>query len=273
MVGWLDTRKFDETGDAAASQGWAPLVLDTNGNGKLDKWTEPDQPLDPQLDTRIAGGFYAVMPNPADGSVWGSVAFRYPGALVRFDPRTLLTEIYYAAAAWLWRARRRHRPQRRRVGVAGQRAPRRVRSTQMQGPAEWTESDRRALPGRLAFPPPARPELRRVMSGSASNRATTPGSISTTRSAWVRTRRWRPAICSTACTRWSNGKFVTLRIPYPLGFYTKGFEGRIDDAKAGWKGRGLWVPSGDRTPWHKEGGKGTKPLVVHFQMRRHPLEK
>jgi hypothetical protein len=33
------------------------------------------------------------------------------------------------------------------------------------------------------------------------------------------------------------------------------------------------VPSGDRTPWHKEGGKGTKPLVVHFQMRNNPLEK
>ena len=69
-----------------------------------------------------------------------------------------------------------------------------------------------------------------------------------------------------------DGKFVTLRIPYPLGFYTKGFEGRIDDANAGWKGRGLWVPSGDRTPWLKEGGKGTKPLVVHFQMRPNPLE-
>ena len=55
-----------------------------------------------------------------------------------------------------------------------------------------------------------------------------------------------------------DGKFVTLRIPYPLGFYTKGFEGRIDDPKAGWKGRGLWVPSGDRTPWLKEGGKGSE---------------
>jgi hypothetical protein len=70
-----------------------------------------------------------------------------------------------------------------------------------------------------------------------------------------------------------NGEMVTLRIPYPLGFYSKGFEGRIDDANAGWKGRGLWVPSGDRTPWLKEGGKGTKPLVVHFQVRPDPLAK
>jgi hypothetical protein len=68
-----------------------------------------------------------------------------------------------------------------------------------------------------------------------------------------------------------GGKFVTLRIPYPLGFYAKGLDGRIDDPKAGWRGRGLWVTSGDRTPWLKEGGKGTKPLVVHFQMRPNPL--
>src|SRR3954464_4780157 len=33
VVGWLDTKKFLETGDAAASQGWTALVLDTNGNG------------------------------------------------------------------------------------------------------------------------------------------------------------------------------------------------------------------------------------------------
>ena len=68
-----------------------------------------------------------------------------------------------------------------------------------------------------------------------------------------------------------GGKFVTLRIPYPLGFYAKGLEGRIDDAAGGWKGRGLWITSGDRTPWHKEGGKGMKPLVVHFQVRPSPL--
>ena len=68
-----------------------------------------------------------------------------------------------------------------------------------------------------------------------------------------------------------EGRFVTLRIPYPLGFYAKGLEGRIDDIEAHWKGRGIWVPSGDRTPWLMEGGKGSKPLVVNFQMRPNPL--
>lgn len=57
-------------------------------------------------------------------------------------------------------------------------------------------------------------------------------------------------------------KSLTLRVPYPLGFYTKGFDGRIDDIDAGWKGRGLWVSGGDRTPWLMEGGKENKPLVA-----------
>ena len=56
-----------------------------------------------------------------------------------------------------------------------------------------------------------------------------------------------------------DGKMVVLRVPYPLGFYAKGFDGRIDDPNAGWKGRGLWTTSGDRTPWLMEGGKGMKP--------------
>ena len=38
---------FSETGDAAKSQGWTALVLDTNGNGKRDAYTEPDAPADP----------------------------------------------------------------------------------------------------------------------------------------------------------------------------------------------------------------------------------
>ena len=42
VVGWLNTKMFDETGDAAKSQGWTALVLDTNGNGKRDAYVEPD---------------------------------------------------------------------------------------------------------------------------------------------------------------------------------------------------------------------------------------
>src|SRR4029079_15561271 len=67
-----------------------------------------------------------------------------------------------------------------------------------------------------------------------------------------------------------NGKMVMLRIPYPMGFYAKGLDGRIDDPNAGWKGRGLLSTNGDRTPWLIEGGKGTKPLAAAFHVAPAP---
>jgi len=70
-----------------------------------------------------------------------------------------------------------------------------------------------------------------------------------------------------------DGKMISMVVPYPLGFYAKGFDGRIDDLKAGWKGRGLWSASGDRTPWLQEGGKGMRAMAVHFQLRPDPLAK
>ena len=47
VVGWLNTKMFDETGDEVKSQGWTALIMDTNGNGKRDAYVEPNQPLDP----------------------------------------------------------------------------------------------------------------------------------------------------------------------------------------------------------------------------------
>jgi len=97
VVGWLDTKKFDETGDEVASQGWTPLILDANGNGRRDDYVEPNQPLDPTKDKRINAGLYAVSP-AADGSVWGS-SLGYPGAIIRLNPgpnppETALAEYY-----------------------------------------------------------------------------------------------------------------------------------------------------------------------------------
>jgi hypothetical protein len=70
-----------------------------------------------------------------------------------------------------------------------------------------------------------------------------------------------------------DGKFVTLRVPYPMGFHSKGLDGRIDDAGLGWKGKGLWSTYGGRVPFHIEGGKGTTSKVLHFQFRPDPLAK
>src|SRR5438067_13775597 len=63
VVGWFDMKKFDETGDAAKAQGWTPMILDTNGNGKRDPYVEANEPVDPTKTKRISAGFDAVIPS------------------------------------------------------------------------------------------------------------------------------------------------------------------------------------------------------------------
>jgi hypothetical protein len=70
-----------------------------------------------------------------------------------------------------------------------------------------------------------------------------------------------------------DGKFLTFRVPYPMGFYGKGMDGRIDDPNAGWKGKGIWSTYATRAPFHAEGGKGTTSKLVKFQVRPDPLAK
>jgi hypothetical protein len=70
-----------------------------------------------------------------------------------------------------------------------------------------------------------------------------------------------------------DGKWVVMRVPYPLGFYSKWMDGRIDDPKGGWKGRGVWATVSTRAPFHMEGGKGTPSKVMHFQIRPDPLAR
>ena len=88
-----------------------------------------------------------------------------------------------------------------------------------------------------------------------------------------RTCRSTPATRRKALLALKDGKWVVLRVPYPLGFYTKWMDGRIDDPKAGWKGRGLWATVSTRTPFHMEGGKGTTSKVLKFQLRPDPLAR
>src|SRR2546425_2497417 len=98
VLGWLNRKMFEKTGDEMKSQGWTPFVIDTNGNGKRDAFVGPDQPVDPTKDKRVLVNIYAVGVNPSDGAVWGTVV-GYPGAIVRVQPgpnpaETALSEIY-----------------------------------------------------------------------------------------------------------------------------------------------------------------------------------
>lgn len=270
VVGWLNTREFLETGDAAAAQRWSPLILDINGNGQVDAWTEPGEAMDPAKDMRVPAGFYAVMPNPADGSVWGSNAFGYPGALVRFDPQTGLGEKYNVPLPGF--------------GSRGADIDKNGVVWVSLGSGHLGEFDRRKCEGPLNGPQATGDHC---PEGWTFHRLPGPGfqdlpefSVESSYYTWVDQHNSLglgedvPIVTGNlfdGVHAFVDGEFITLRVPYPLGFYTKGFEGRIDDADGGWKGRGLWVPSGDRTPWLKEGGQGTKPLVVHFQLRPDPL--
>jgi len=70
-----------------------------------------------------------------------------------------------------------------------------------------------------------------------------------------------------------DGKWVVLRVPYPLGFYAKWLDGRIDNPNGGWKGKGLWATVSTRAPFHMETGRGTTSEVMHFQLRPTPLAR
>ena len=70
-----------------------------------------------------------------------------------------------------------------------------------------------------------------------------------------------------------TSEWITMRVPYPLGFYSRGMDGRIDDPNAGWKGRALYANYGTHFVWHIEGGKGTKGKLVKFQLRPDPLAR
>jgi hypothetical protein len=66
-------------------------------------------------------------------------------------------------------------------------------------------------------------------------------------------------------------EMVVLRVPYPLGFYTRGLDGRIDNTKTGWKGRGLFASTNTAAMWHIEGGRGMTSEIMQFQIRPNPL--
>jgi hypothetical protein len=70
-----------------------------------------------------------------------------------------------------------------------------------------------------------------------------------------------------------TSEFVTLRVPYPLGFFGRSVQGRVDDPAAGWKGRGLWSNYASAAGGHIEGGPGVRSKVVKIQVRPDPLAK
>jgi hypothetical protein len=285
VVGWLNTRVFDETGDEQAAQGWTPLVLDTNGNGVRDAYVGADQPIDPTMDKRVMAPLYAVSP-AADGSIWGSsLNYPFPGALVRLTPgsnpsETALAEIFQPP----W-----NHPDFPNVGygprgmdidrdgvawaamASGHMAS--FDRRKCQGPLNGPEATGQHCPEGWTFYPEPLPQMTGV---------TAPGSAGRSYYTWVdqfNTFGLGPNTpintgnLSEGLLALKDGQWVILRVPYPMGYSAKWLEGRIDDPNAGWKGRGLWATYAGRAPWLLETGKGTMGKVLRFQLRPDPLAK
>jgi len=284
-IGWLNTKRYDETGDERSSQAWCPTVLDTSGDGKITKpWNEPGVPADPAKDTRIMAFNYGIIPHPKDGSVWTARPGPMPGALLRLElgsnpPETCKTEIYQPPfdtpavdpSKWgfgprgidvdrnglIWTA----------LGGSGHLASfDRSKCKVLNGP---TATGQHCPEGWTLYQSPG-PKFKGLATnadfhyynwvdqfntlGLGDNVPIANGTGSDALLALVpQTREW-----------------VIMRVPYPLGFYTRGLDGRIDDPKTGWKGRGVWA-SYDSFNWHNEGGKGMTSEIVRFQIRPDPL--
>ena len=283
VVGWLNTKLFDETGDEEKSQGWTALILDTNGNGTRDDYVEPNAPVDPTKDKRIGTGLYSVAPAP-DGSIWGT-SLGFPGGIVRLTPgpnppATALAEYYEPpfnnpkAPVQGFSPRGGDVDRNGVMWVAlasGHLASfdRRKCKGPLNGP---TATGQHCPEGWTLYQEPM-PQFKGV---------TDPGSVEASYYTWVdqfdtfglgKNTPINTGNASEGLLALKDGKFVTLRVPYPLGFYTKWMDGRIDDPKTGWKGRGLWATVSTRAPFHMEGGKGTTSKVVHFQLRPDPLAR
>lgn len=300
VVGWLNTRMWDQTHDARKSQGWTALVLDTNGNGKRDAYLDSEQKVltapsgeslgmsaaltgavDSAHDTRLNAAFYGVAVG-TDGMVWGSV-LGFPGGIVRLNPgtnppETALAEYY--EAPW-------HNPKAPVSGFSprGMDIDRNNVVWVALASGHLASFDRRKCKGPLNGPhatgqhcpegwtlyPTPGPNFQGVQgSGSADSHYYDWVDQFDTLGLGENT----PIITgnsSDSLLALVNGKFVILRVPYPLGFFAKGMDGRVDDPNAGWKGKGVWTTWGTRAPFHSETGKGTTSKVVHFQIRPNPL--
>jgi hypothetical protein len=276
VVGWVKTRVLDETGDEAKAQGWCRGYYDLNRDGKIDPAV--DKPID-------MPNPYGVIPNPVDGSVWVTVPLPMPGKIVRIDPKTCIGEAYEPPFDV-------NNPSMKGTGYT----PRGI-DVDSKG-VIWTAL---ASSGHLAsfdrrkckiIDGPEAVDGQHCREGWTLYPAPGPRFKGVTDEIAVDYHYYNfvdqfdtlglgkdiPIANGTGSDSLrvlipSTGKWVTLRVPYPMNFYQRGMDGRIDDPKAGWKGRGLYADYGQNAIWHLPGGKGTLGNVVKFQMRPFALAK
>ena len=252
--------------------------------------------FDPRLDTRVAVGAYGIIVNPVDGSVWGAQD-SYPGKIIRLTlghnpPESCIAEVFEVPS------------ERWDVEATGEVGfmPRGIDVdrngliwTALSGTNHLASFDRSKC-GPLSGP--AAHEGRHCQEGWTLHPLPGPTFRGTDVRADYYYYNWVdqfntlglgenvPIATGTGSDSLvallpETGETVVMRVPYPLaGFHPRGLDGRIDDPNAGWKGRGVYSSTGADTVWHAEGGLAaddgkyvsiSKPILVKFQVRPHPL--
>ena len=299
VVGWINTRLYDETGDDQLSQGWCPLVVDTNGDGRITKpWNQPVGPLrstdvggggeqledvDPTLDTRMSPGSYGVIANPVDNVIWGG-GTEFPGRIWRVElgdnpPETCKAEVYEVPV--IDGQVEGFGPRGIDVDSNG------VIWTAFSGSSHFASFDRskcQVLNG------PEVVDSQHCQEGWTLYQIPGPNMKGTDVRADFHYYNWvdiyntlglgenipianGSGSDSLQALDPRTGEWVIMRVPYPMGFYSRGLDGRIDDSDVGWKGRGVWANYGTNFNWHTEGGKGSTSKMVKFQVRPDPLAR
>jgi hypothetical protein len=280
VLGWIKTRVLLETGNEEAAQGWCPAYFDVNGDGKID----------PKVDKPVPGSLYAVVPSPSEPNViWASSPSGVPGRIIRYNlgsnpPETCTAEMYEPPY---------NNP--KMPGVRGS-LPRGLDVdlnglvwTVLSNSSQLASFDRRkckVLTGEAATTGQHCPEGWTLYPFPGPNFK---GLIDWNTGEWSY-YNWVDKYNTLglgANVPLANGTnsdslmvlnpvtktWTVMRVPYPMGFYQRGMDGRIDDPKVGWKGRGMWAGNGSRAVWHREGGPYGGPEIVHFQIRPDPLAK
>jgi hypothetical protein len=287
-MGWVKTKQLLETGNEEKAQGWCPPILDYNGDGKIGAYTRAPEPAEPGLDRLIRSEGYGVSVNPADGSVW-YVSPGVPGFIARMTPgtnppATCTTEVYEppynnpkVPGAWgsnprgidvdrngvVWTA----------LSTSSQLASfdRRKCKAPLNGPNAMGQH---CPEGWTLYNAPG-PKFKGMTDDLGAdyfyyNWVDQFDTLGLGKNIPVVTGTWSDSLMALDP---ATKKWTVMRVPYPLGFYARGLDGRIDDPNAGWKGRGLWAAQATRVVWHDEGGKGSTSYMAHFQMRPDPLAK
>jgi hypothetical protein len=241
-----------------------------------------------QQDSLIQGGgysLYAVIPSPVDDSVWG-VAETFPGYLIRLirgnnPPESCMTQVFKVPAPGL-------DPRGVDIDSNG------VVWTALAASSHLASFDPRKC---TDLKGPAKLDGSQCANGWKLYQTTGPRFQGTDIPTEFHYFNWTDQFGAsgfpknTPMATGSNsdsinvlvsqngvGQWVDLRIPYPLGFYARGLDARVDNPRApegfaGWKDRAIWTNYGTHFVWHIEGGKGTKGKEVKMQIRPNPTAR